>query len=177
MSLGLIPIEDERWRHYRGGYNRAIADLTSLLQKLVTGDASEGEWGVLWDELHHQGDVGEASYAVVPYLAEYAKRASTVAWHAFGFPVVVELARSNRGNPKLPAELEASYFAALRELPMTALSRGLDTWDKLCFEPVMASLALSLGRRLHAELYLDLTENEISEFYKYYEGRVDENNI
>jgi hypothetical protein len=37
---------------------------------------SEADWNILWDDLHHQGDVGEASYAVVPYLAEYARKAS-----------------------------------------------------------------------------------------------------
>ena len=28
-------------------------------------------WEVVWDELHHQGDVGEATYALIPYLDVY----------------------------------------------------------------------------------------------------------
>ena len=38
------------------------------------------------------------------------------------------------------------------------------------FEPVMACLAISLDHRKHARVYLDLTETEISEFNKYYDG-------
>ena len=133
----------------------------------------EDDWNVLWEDLHHQGDVGEASYAVVPYLTEYAKSASQIAWHAFGFAAIVELERTEHDNPEVPEEIRQSYFASIRELPKIALDRGADAWDKYCFEPVMACLALSLDHREHARAYLELTESEISEFFKYYYGETD----
>ena len=168
-SLTLLPLDSPEWQQYRGGYNRAVANVAPFLNKLQTFELSEADWSILWDELHHQGDVGEASYAVVPYLVEYAKSAPRIAWHAFGFPAVVELERTEHGNPEVPAEVRESYFASIQELPKIALSRGEEAWGEHCFEPVMTCLALSLGRRVHARAYMDLTESEIPEFFKYYE--------
>lgn len=106
-------------------------------------------------------------------MTEYAKSAPRIAWHAFGFPAIVELKRTENGNPEVPEEIRDSYFASINELPKIALKRGEGVWDEFCFEPVMACLALSMGRREHARAYLDLTESEISEFYKYYYGETD----
>ena len=97
-----------------------------------------------------------------------ATYATPIAWHAFGFPAVVELGRGQHGNPEVPPELVSSYTAAIQALPKIALNRGPTVWGEHCFEPVIACLALSLGRPQHGRAYLDLTESEISEFYKYY---------
>jgi len=166
----MLPLDDSRWSRYRGGYNRVVVDVVPFLRKLQDADMSEADWNILWDDLHHQGDIGEASYAVVPYLAEYARKAPRIAWHAFGFPAVVELERTEHQNPGVPSEISESYFSAIQDLPTIALSRGQECWDEHCFEPVMACLAISLGHRTHARAYLDLTESEIPEFYKYYYG-------
>lgn len=170
MTSALLPLNDPRWNQYCGGYNRAVVDVVPFLQKLQDADMAEADWNILWDDLHHQGDVGEASYAVVPYLAEYARRAPRIAWHAFGLPAVVELERTERRNPEVPSEISESYFSAIQDLPKIALSRGQEFWGDYCFEPVMSCLAISLGHRTHARAYLDLTESEIPEFYKHYYG-------
>lgn len=138
-----------------------------FLKKLQSLDVSEDDWNILWDDLHHQGDIGDASYAVVPYLVEYVRKVPVIAWHAFGFAATVELERTGHGNPEVPTEIRSSYDAAIQELPELALSRGVEHWDEYCFEPVMACIALSLGRRTQARAYLDLTETEIVEFNKY----------
>ena len=171
--MTLLPLNDPKWKEYRGGYNLVVYDLVPFLTKLQALEMSEEDWNVLWEDLHHQGDLGEASYAVVPYLAEYARSATQIAWHAFGFAAVVELQRTENDNPDVPEEIRDSYFASIKELPMIALERGIDVWDTYCFEPVMACLALSLDHREHARAYLDLTESEIPEFYKYYYGSDD----
>ena len=168
--MELLPLTDERWKHYRGGYNRVVVDVIPFLEKLASGHLLEKDWDILWNDLHHQGDVGEASYAVVPYLAQYASIATRIAWHAFGFPAVVELERGQHGNPEMPPELFVCYTGALQALPQIALNRGPTAWGEHCFEPIMSCLALSLGRPLHARAYLDLTESEIPEFYKYLYG-------
>src|SRR5262245_16875406 len=119
--MELLPITDPRWKRYRGGYNRAGVDITHFLDKLLSAQVLEKDWDILWDDLHHQGDVGETSYAVVPYLAHYASMATPIAWHAFGFPAVVELERGHHGNPELPVELVGGYSSALLALPKIAL--------------------------------------------------------
>jgi hypothetical protein len=166
--MELLPINDPRWKQYRGGYNRVPVEMSHFLEKLLSAQVSDKDWDILWDDLHHQGDVGEASYAVVPYLAHYASIAIPIAWHAFGFAAVVELERGQHGNPQLPVELIESYTAALQALPRIALDRGPEVWGEDCFEPVMACLAFSLGHPQHARAYLDLTQSEIAEFYKHY---------
>lgn len=164
-----LSIDDPRWVQYRGGYNRVMPNVVPFLTKLQSGVMSEDDWGILWDDLHHQGDIGEASYAVVPHLVEYARNARVIAWHVFGFTAVVELERTENRNPPVPAEIELSYRAAMKELPHIGFRRT-EAWGEHVFEPFMACLALSLGRRTHARAYLDMTETEIEGFYRYMEN-------
>jgi hypothetical protein len=110
--MSLLSLNDPRWAEYRGGYNRAVLNVVPFLKKLESGVVMENDWNILWDDLHHQGDVGEASYAVVPYLVEYARTAKVIAWHVFGFTAVVELERTENRNPAVPGEIEPSYRAA-----------------------------------------------------------------
>lgn len=49
-----------------GGY-RLPYDPRPALDRLATVDVAAA-WAELWQELYHQGDVGEASYAAVPEL-------------------------------------------------------------------------------------------------------------
>jgi hypothetical protein len=87
----------------------------------------------------------------------------------FGFAAVVELERTENRNPPVPAEIELSYRAAIRELPRIGFDR-VQAWGEDVFEPFMACLALSLGRRVHARAYLDMSESEIAGFYQYMEN-------
>jgi hypothetical protein len=64
-----VKYDDPRWRALKGGY-REIYDPTPALARLESGVALGEAWEELWNELHHQGDVGEASYTVVPGLVE-----------------------------------------------------------------------------------------------------------
>jgi hypothetical protein len=166
MNMALLPLDDPRWAEYPGGYGRAVVDVVPFLKKLGCGVVTEDDWSILWDDLHHQGDVGEASYAVVPYLIEHARTAHVIAWHVFGFTAVVELERTENKNPPVPAEIELSYRAAIKDLPRIGFAR-VEAWGDDAFEPFMACLALSLGRRTHARAYLDMSEGEIQAFYRY----------
>jgi hypothetical protein len=167
--MSLLHLDDPRWLEYRGGYNRAVLNIVPFLRKLESGVVKEDDWDILWDDLHHQGDVGEASYAVVPYLAQYARTAQVIAWHVFGFAAIVELERTENRNPPVPAEIELSYRAAIKDLPRIGFDR-VAAWGEDAFEPFMACLALSLGRRTHARAYLDMSQSEIEGFYKYMEN-------
>ena len=58
-------LADDRWPQLRGGY-RTPFDPRRLLAELQSNIDSSKAWDELWNELHHQRDVGEASYAAVP---------------------------------------------------------------------------------------------------------------
>lgn len=94
--LELLPLDDPRWAMYCGGYNRAPYDVVSLIRQLHREGTSERFWELVWDELHHQGDVGEASYALVPYLVEHQSRQPEPEEQVFHYCVVVDLAQPEK---------------------------------------------------------------------------------
>jgi len=60
----MLSFDDPRWRQLRGGYGSPYDPRKALLS-LERGTDVLAAWSELWEELHHQGDVGEASYAAV----------------------------------------------------------------------------------------------------------------
>ena len=164
--MQLLPLDDQRWATYRSGFSRLPIDVSSVARRLAAGEADESVWSILWEDLHHQGDLGEAAYAIVPYLALYASQATELPWHVFGFPATVELERYNGRNPPLPPELELSYQWALRELPRVAATHPSKDWGEPVFECAAACFAISRGRRLLARAYLDFTNQEALRFLR-----------
>ena len=64
----------------------------------------ETSMGELWENLYHQGDVGSASYAAVPELAD-AGELSLVA--------AIEVASKSTHNPEIPKDMYKVYKKAL----------------------------------------------------------------
>lgn len=56
----MLKLDDPRWSEMEGGY-RIPFDPRPLFGKLQANQDVETVWNELWNELHHQGDVGEAS--------------------------------------------------------------------------------------------------------------------
>jgi len=152
--MDLLPLNDMRWKSYRTGYNRQLLDTPQWLQRLLENKFPESHWDYLWDELHHQGDVGEASYAVVPYLSQYAEQTGSTEWHIWGFPVVVELARLDGNNPEIPREIEASYQNSLKELAHIAVK--LESWPEEASPVMSACIALAKDQPIFARAYLEM---------------------
>lgn len=103
----MLPLDDARYLHYRGGYGSTY-DVTPLVRELQKSGTSESLWSEIWQELYHQGDIGEASYAIVPYLVEYESHSKSLDENAYQFVVSVELASLVERNPKVPEELDLS---------------------------------------------------------------------
>ncbi len=97
----MLRLDDPRWSTLRGGY-RAPYDASLPLAALERG---EDGWNDLWDGLHHQGDVGEASYAAVPHLVRIASGWPTRDWNVYSLVSLIEVERHRRGNPPIPAWL------------------------------------------------------------------------
>src|SRR4051794_35770324 len=102
----MLPLDDPRWQTYRGGY-RAPYDASPALRRLFDEGATPELWDELWEDLHHQNDVGSASYAAVPWLVEFLRRCPKLDWNPLGMIAVIELARPS--NPPVPPELGESY--------------------------------------------------------------------
>ena len=136
-------------------------DVRPWIQPLLTDEPVKSEhWDFLWDELHHQGTLGEASYAVIPYLAEYVRRTADLNWNIFAFAACVELQRTAQDNPPVPAEILDAYLESLQELPRLSLREtSQENWCAEQVRSVAACLALSKGQRLLARAYLELSED------------------
>jgi hypothetical protein len=53
-----MDLNDARWRGLKGGYKMPY-DPRPALQRLAAGVERGAAWDELWQELFHQGDVGE----------------------------------------------------------------------------------------------------------------------
>jgi hypothetical protein len=162
----LIPLDDPRWKELEGGY-KVRYDASIPLSRLERG---EEVWDELWQELHHQGDVGEASYAAVPQLVRIAKDLPSRDWNFYSLVSVIEIERHRRSNPPLPKWLIEDYELAWYELLQLAIEDLRRADDKLTFRSILGAMALSKG---HIELGALLTkadESEIQEILERYDA-------
>lgn len=156
--MKLIDLADPIWEKIDYGYDEYNSKLVEWLNTIQSEPVEASHWDFLWEELHHQNDVWEASYAVIPYLLEYSKKFNDFTWHIFGFASVVELARLDIENPAIPSAFKELYFNALQELATLALT--LPKWNEEQ-TPVMSSIiALSKGQRVFARAYLELSSRK-----------------
>ena len=63
------------WDRLEGGY-RTPYDPRPAFAAITTGAGD-------WEELHHQGDVGVASYAAVTLIADHVEQAAAADWNPF----------------------------------------------------------------------------------------------
>lgn len=167
--MELLSLNDPCWATYRGAY-RATYDVIPLIRRLQGEGTSAQFWDLVWAELHHQGDVGEASYALVPYLVEYQSGQRELDEQLFQYCVVVDLAQQENNNPPVPRELEFSYAMSLRKLPVV----GADLLRRGCDEAVImgvaAATALAAGHRVLARAYLDFGRSDALEYLQNLNG-------
>ena len=114
-SARMLSFDDERWKHLTGGYKTPF-DPRPSLRKLESQQDTATAWKDLWEELHHQGDVGDASYAAVPELVRIHRIVGTADWNLYAMVAIIELARTESGNPKVPDWLREDYFRSIQEL-------------------------------------------------------------
>src|SRR5436305_1024906 len=136
----MLPLDDPRWKTLTGGY-RVPYDASQPLQALLKQGASAEIWDELWQELHHQGDVGPASYAAVPHLLEFARCSPRMDWNAFGLIATIELERPS--NPDVPQLLAESYFHAIDQLPEVVSTHPHRSWDDLLTRSICSCIALA----------------------------------
>jgi len=159
----MLTLEDPRWRTLHSGY-RLPYDPTPILRRLASRWDDQPAWNELWGELHHQGDVGEASYAALVAIADLARNVASRGWNAYALAATVESQRHARRNPPLPGWLAADYrdaWSALTELALADLSA---TQDPLVVRSALAVVALGKGLTKLGTLIADLDESELDEY-------------
>jgi hypothetical protein len=166
----MLPLDDSKWSTLEGGY-RVAYDASVPLRNLERGDAPNTIWEELWNELHHQGDVGIASYAAVPQLTRIARVRNVRDWNLYALVSTIESARHDAKNPPIPGWLETSYREAWRDLLDSALRQLGGETDELTTRAILGVIALAKGLTQLGRLISDFDASEIQELYDEVYGR------
>jgi len=158
----MIGLDDPIWASLQGGY-RVHYDPRKALRSLAQSREVDAVWAELWEELHHQGDVGEASYATVPELVGIHAKRGIPDWNTYALVAVIEDARRAPRNPELPLWLKGSYDCALRQLADIGLHEIRGASEPELVNSIIAVLAFSKGQPLLGRFAIAFTEDERQE--------------
>jgi hypothetical protein len=157
----MMDMDDPRWNGLLGGY-RLPYDPRSALLSLERGQNVDAAWSELWQELHHQSDVGEASYAAVPHLVRIHAQRGIPDWNTYAMVATIEDIRHEPDNPAIPPWLRQSYDEALRQLVTLGLEEFKQAETQELIDSIYAVLAIGKGRLLLARFAM-FTEDEREE--------------
>src|SRR5208282_3190451 len=153
------PNDDPRWSKLLGGY-KSPCDPRALVRTLETETDKDAAWQALWDELHHQGDVGEASYAAVPLLVEAHRKLGIIDWNTYAIVAIIELARTEPHNPDLPYWLSKDYFQAVQELARLGAVEVFCTEDVDVVRAILSIISIARGARTQAKFLVNYSGDE-----------------
>jgi len=159
-----LALNDNRWSKLKGGY-RLPYDVSIPLKSLSSGADKNAVWLELWEELHHQGDVGEASYAAIPSLVDICIAKNLIDWNLFHLANVIEICRTKNNNPPMPKWLGESYREAWGKLFIFSLEALKKSKDDVLIRTIISTIALYKKQPKLARIMTDLDEGELNEFY------------
>jgi hypothetical protein len=154
----MLSFDDPRWSQLRGRY-RSLYDPRKALLSLERGTDISAAWSELWEELHHQGDVGEASYAAVPHLVRIHGERDALERNTYALAVVIEQSRREHANPEIPSWLSPAYDAAWQDLVDVGLRDLQRTREDDLIGPIIAVLSYSKHLPMLGRMAM-LTEQE-----------------
>jgi hypothetical protein len=156
----MLSLTDPIWQELEGGY-RVPYDASKALAQMECG---ESVWDEFWNELHHQGDVGVASYAAIPQLVRISEGRRGSDWNLYAFAATVEVERHRKSNPPLPDWLAPSYEAAWEGLVKLALSDLAGKPDELTLRSALSVVALGRGDIKLGALLIHSDTSEIAAY-------------
>jgi hypothetical protein len=158
-----MNLNDEIWQEIEGGYKTPY-DVSIPLKKLE--ETSDPEviktiWKELWDELHHQGDVGLASYLAVPQLVRIGKQKKLFDWNLLGLCSIIEQERHSDNNEPLPPEFNNYYYQGLEDLKEFVLNNLHHDMDDTTYIAALGTLATCTGRIKLGKAIIGLEDQSI----------------
>jgi len=159
----MIVLDDPIWETLVGGYKLPY-NAAPLLRELESGSGdTEGIWEEFWNELHHQGDVGTASYAAVPYLVRICIKREIMDWNAFALVAVIEECRLSGENPPVPDWLKSDYQSAIESFAEFAAKNFSREWPKELTQAALAVMAFAKGCSNTGRMLIEVSDDEMSE--------------
>lgn len=151
------------WGELRGGYGQVV-DPRPIVARLAAPDTRELGWELVWNDLHHQGDVGGASYAAVVLMARLASSGVDLGWQFLAFVATVERCRFGKGNEEMPDWLASAYSDAWRtafESAVRVLEAGSDDLAMRC---ALSVLAMATRQYKLGVLLLEMDVHEVDDW-------------
>ena len=167
----MLSLDAPRWSELRTAYGDA-STIPSLLRDLAAmppyTDHSAEPYFSLWSALCHQCDVYTASYAAVPHVVA-AMRTHPGGFHAALLQLVtcIEIARARGRGPAVPADLEAAYQSALRELVDLSHDVTRRPCDEGTFRAATAALAVAHGHVDIADALIEMEPDVLHDFTRW----------
>jgi hypothetical protein len=158
----MLPLDNPLWATLKGGY-KLIYDASVPLRKLFSIGPSDELWEELWDELHHQGDVGQASYASVPHLVEFVRLSPRIDWNALALIACIELQRPS--NSRVNQKFAIDYFAAIQALPSVLGTHPDQDWSEQVVQAAVACIAMARGQRWMAKAYFEMDKSTAKRWF------------
>ena len=163
----MLSLDDPRWATLKGGYHK-LYDPRPALHNLAVENNINDVWKELWNELHHQVDVDDASYAVVPQLVHIMTAKTEPDWNFYAIVSTIEIERHRKNNPPLPDWLATDYFRAWDEIINLALRDLPKIQDNITLQSVLGALAIAKGDLQIGALITSLSRSEINEVLENY---------
>jgi hypothetical protein len=161
-----MDLNDRIWATLYGGY-KIPYNASRPLKKLndaITQEEFEAVFAELWDNLHHQGDVGMASYFAVPQLVNICITKKLLDWNFIGLCVLIESCRLKGNNPELPREFQDDYFESLIQFERYLLLNFKNITDQTGLRLTLALFAIVNGQPGLGKAIEILDEDMLSEF-------------
>jgi hypothetical protein len=166
----MIELNDLKWKTLNGGYRLPYDGSVRLLELNSGSTETEIIWEEFWNELHHQGDVDLASYAVVPQLVEICIKRELLDWNVFALVATIEECRVFGENPKLPQWLEGDYHSAIKGLAEFGAQSFSKDWPKELTQAFLAVTAFAKGSPNSGRMLIEFPDDEMKDvFEKFFE--------
>jgi hypothetical protein len=156
----VISLDDVRWLNLTGGYKTPL-DPRPLLKRLGTDVNTTEVWKELWEELYHQGDVGDASFAAVPFLVRSYCERGVIDWNTYAIVAIIELARKEGKNPDVPQWVADDYFQSIRKLAEIGITEILQAETGEDARAILSVIAIEKGLRIYGKYLVNYSEDEL----------------
>ncbi len=159
----MLDLRDPFWKNLKGGYKQKFDASIHLLELEKTNNSKEIDqiFKIFWKELYHQGDVGLASYYTLPHLIRIAINKPFNNWNIYGLIIIIELARQQENNPKIPENYLNEYEIELKEVTKLIYQNQIENWDDRYGTLALSVVAVVNQKYEYAELLMKLSHIEL----------------
>lgn len=154
---------DPKWSQLIGGYN-VLYNPIAVLKGLSERPLDKALWDELWLNLHHQGDIGIASYVAVVYLMKLRQAEVAFDWNFYALLATIEIQRHKNSNPVLPEWLVSDYQAAWATIKVFCVEDMSQAKNAGELRVYLSIIALAKGQLALGDLLITIDDEQIQGF-------------